>query len=138
MAPPRPNTPSRHRSNQTKKAELYPEAEIGILNKEPRPSKPKPPSRHHHRPPTTHPIEAEAQASTHQIETLLGLAQATIPTSEDPPSPRQWAKYFANLVCSLYHHCIHPSAVSAFSTLLHYYPFPPSILITTRHLHISI
>lgn len=133
MAPPRPKTPSSlHRSSRPTKAgpEQYPEAEIGIVDKEPRPSRTKTPSRrhHHHRPPPNQPIEVDAEAEAEgdaqevekQIEDLLGLAEATIPTREDPPSPNQWARFFANRVRSAH------SVISSSSCFLSSYPALPA------------
>ncbi len=117
MAPPRANTPSRHRPSQAVKAEPESEADTEAESSAPRAKTPyrrlhnqvaetepeaefenetrgsgaKTPSRH--RP--SRPIEADAEAEN-QIE---NLAQETVSTN--PTTPRQWALHFANLVRSL-------------------------------------
>ena len=122
MAPPRANTPSRHRPSQTVKAGPEPEADTEAEISAPRAKTPY--QRHHnqvgdtepeaeienteirasraltswhHRRRPSQPTEADADAEAeNQIE---NLAQPTIPT-RNPPAPRQWALYFANLVRS--------------------------------------
>ena len=171
MARPRSKTPSSlHRSSRPTNPgpEQYPEAEIGILDKEPGPSKSrsKTPSRRHQRRPSR-PIEAEPEAEAEpaaadadaaadtdgqeveqQIGNLLGLADATIPTAEDAPTPNEWAKFFAKAVCSIrsFHLLVQPLVLSlprCPSPLLPFcFLFPPQPLIliatTTVYIHLSI
>ena len=164
MAPRRPNTlsASRPRPNHPTKPhpDQYPEAEIGISTKAPRPSKSKPktktPSRHHDRPArlaeavkeavaeAVAEVLVEAEADTEeveqQIENLLGLAEATIPTGKDPPGPREWANFFANVVCS----SRYLDAFPAFSTIRPFFSPPvhpfinPPIHHTNTHSHIYL
>ena len=140
MAPPRANTPSRHRPSQAVKANPEPEANTEAessapraktpyrrrhnlvaetkpeaeIENETRASRAKTPSRR--RP--TRPIEADAGAEN-QIESL---AQATIPIH--PPAPRQWALYFANLVRSPFipSFCFLCVALTAFHPSPHSHP----------------
>ena len=122
MAPPRANTPSRHRSSQAVKAGPEPEVDTEAETSAPRA---KTPHQRRHNQVT----ETEPEAETENNETLASRAltswhnrrrpsqpteadpdvkaenqiedptQATIPTT-NPSAPHQWSLYFANLVRS--------------------------------------
>ena len=118
MRPPRPNTPSRHRSSQAIKAGPEPEADTEAQTSAPGAKIPHR-RRHNHVAETEPEAEIETSASraltswhnrrrpsqpteadsdVEEAENQFeNLTQATIPTT-NPPAPRQWALYFANLV----------------------------------------
>ena len=153
MPPPRTNTPSRHRSSQAIKAGPEPEADTEAQSSAPRAKTPH--RRHHNHVAETEPeaeletsasraliswhhrrrpsrlteAAADAEEAENQIE---NPTQATIPT-KNSPAPRQWALYFANLVCSLSvpSSCFFSGMDTAF-----FLPFSRFILTTTTRSHI--
>ena len=153
MRPLRTNTPFRHRSSQAIKAGPEPEADTEaeisapgaktphrrrhnhVAETEPEAEIETSASRaltswHHRRRPSR---GTEADADAEEVENQLeNPSQPTIAT-KNASAPRQWALYFANLVCSLFipSSCFFSGMDTAF-----YLPFSPFILITTTHSHI--
>ena len=154
MAPPRTNTPSRRRPNQSTKVGPQLEAETEVESSAPRAKTPH--RRHHNQVTQTEPeaeiettetvssraltawhnrrpsrsSEADADAEAEAEKQLQKPAQPTIPT-ENPPGPHKWALYFANLVRSPF-----IPSTSFNVTLPSTYPFS-TFIPTTKHTHTS-
>ncbi len=161
MAPPRANTPSRHRPSQTVKAGPEPEADTKAEISAPRAKTPY--QRHHnqvgdtkpeaeientetrasraltswhHRRRPSRPTEADAHAHAEAENQIEKPAQPTIPT-RNPPAPRQWALYFANLVRSSFHPIIILLLFLSMALTAFYLPFLPIYSHHKTYSHIS-